>query len=754
MFAEPNCRFIEVLPEVSYKIGSGLQNPLILRPAFAILVSEEALSIASRMEGKHDADRQRRNQFFRAKEDIDDNSLDAIQAAANDFFSRIQAVIGDLIDKEMRWLENLHEYSKLREFRYRCSQEDKSEIDILIDHYRHYVRGRILSLFTRPLSLEMVKEANLHLQAEHYLKPFDGNFQNIWQTLTGRERVMTKWFWLLLQELTWSVNYDTTNILLDPSYIALEEANGRMATAYSVKFTNTNWIKNATHDFNVMVLQAIMDDDYNHGHIPDVCFSSGQTEVNKVQIPKAKRPSPSKLYTHNSEELPARSTENLDGNKKRSPSDYHLAWSDAEVGAASASNVPMVLTSVNTTSKTPELYDKKDARPISQYTDNPSTDPNYSHSSSSTPCDQDVMGNCKVDSWDDPECFDEKSDTVSCFPAQSSTSSSVDKYQFLYRSRYAEETALPVKESSCARILGEKSTSGFSTSGIAEDDDIGSAGSPSQEEVAGEAVICTVTEQQFPLSAKSSKVHHGGTMGELPHSTIASSSEPFRPYDSLRKLIIDRKLETASPGDARKLAIPPDVDITSESPFFNMHTFLGEVAVHIRTTAFQMLSNGEVDFRALTDTLLCLNDDEYKYLPLWAGGNDDGSGGVFVPDVPPATHGPNGPGPSYHTGSTVNSRASTEVGWDSHSSIDISVAVENGYSDQLDRRIVSSEDGRLGSSSVAFSSDSEDYDNGGLKGKAEVAEPTVKPATSSAKFGLDDDDDDDFMNVSEGEEDW
>jgi hypothetical protein len=33
--------------------------------------------------------------------------------------------------------------------------------------------------------------------------------------------------------------------------------------------------------------------------------------------------------------------------------------------------------------------------------------------------------------------------------------------------------------------------------------------------------------------------------------------------------------------------------------------------------------------RNLMDTLMCLTDDEWKYLPLWAGGCDDGTGGVF-----------------------------------------------------------------------------------------------------------------------------
>lgn len=42
-------------------------------------------------------------------------------------------------------------------------------------------------------------------------------------------------------------------------------------------------------------------------------------------------------------------------------------------------------------------------------------------------------------------------------------------------------------------------------------------------------------------------------------------------------------------------------------------------------------------------TLLCLGEEEYKYLPLWAGGLDDGSGGVFsdmeVPDAPEVDEG-------------------------------------------------------------------------------------------------------------------
>ncbi|KAH0496840.1 hypothetical protein TgHK011_004184 [Trichoderma gracile] len=57
--------------------------------------------------------------------------------------------------------------------------------------------------------------------------------------------------------------------------------------------------------------------------------------------------------------------------------------------------------------------------------------------------------------------------------------------------------------------------------------------------------------------------------------------------------------------------------------------------------------------------LLTLNNNEMKFLPLWAGGCNDGTGGVFQEELPPAYWGPSGPGPAYHTGITIPSTSST-----------------------------------------------------------------------------------------------
>lgn len=50
--------------------------------------------------------------------------------------------------------------------------------------------------------------------------------------------------------------------------------------------------------------------------------------------------------------------------------------------------------------------------------------------------------------------------------------------------------------------------------------------------------------------------------------------------------------------------------------------------------------------------LLGLSENEFRFLPLWAGGQDDGTGAVFQDELPTAQLGPTGPGPAYHTGTT------------------------------------------------------------------------------------------------------
>lgn len=64
----------------------------------------------------------------------------------------------------------------------------------------------------------------------------------------------------------------------------------------------------------------------------------------------------------------------------------------------------------------------------------------------------------------------------------------------------------------------------------------------------------------------------------------------------------------------------------------------------------------ETPLRRTQHLALGMAEEEFRFLPLWAGGLDDGTGGVFADmTVPDADMGPIEPGPGYRTGQTVAS---------------------------------------------------------------------------------------------------
>jgi hypothetical protein len=98
-----------------------------------------------------------------------------------------------------------------------------------------------------------------------------------------------------------------------------------------------------------------------------------------------------------------------------------------------------------------------------------------------------------------------------------------------------------------------------------------------------------------------------------------------------------------------------------EDEFFRFSVFCHQAGEYLRRLSCRMVSvpdasvgRGGLDLE-LTHTLVCLTDDEWKFLPIWAGGNDDGSGGVFADDVPLSHDGFLTAGPKVVTGNAPNS---------------------------------------------------------------------------------------------------
>ena len=109
----------------------------------------------------------------------------------------------------------------------------------------------------------------------------------------------------------------------------------------------------------------------------------------------------------------------------------------------------------------------------------------------------------------------------------------------------------------------------------------------------------------------------------------------------------------------------------------------------------------------IVNTLVCLEESEWKYLPLWAGGNDDGSMGVYNDDLPTAEHGFTTAGPGIHDGSTPSSSIKTPsefelVSDESASTFNASTATNRGFSDAIRRGHVHATDSVDGSMSDSF----------------------------------------------------
>lgn len=103
---------------------------------------------------------------------------------------------------------------------------------------------------------------------------------------------------------------------------------------------------------------------------------------------------------------------------------------------------------------------------------------------------------------------------------------------------------------------------------------------------------------------------------------------------------------------------------TMAFPKFDPQSVYNEVSARVQTwTWFETRGPECEDLRPLLTRHmnLTLTRHEMRYLPLWAGGDNDDSGGVFAPALPPAWLGPNGPGPAYHTGYSEAPSISDEV---------------------------------------------------------------------------------------------
>lgn len=173
---------------------------------------------------------------------------------------------------------------------------------------------------------------------------------------------------------------------------------------------------------------------------------------------------------------------------------------------------------------------------------------------------------------------------------------------------------------------------------------------------AGASPGTEVEYQAAPLSIGSSSVLVTNLRRPVPESDLQSPTAAGK-VDSSDTLgcSVDNPIVLGEPGPTlQQDFIPADS--------FELHTCFQQISNYLAGYARKMLFSDSISSMShdITQTLTCLTDKEYQVLPLWAGGNDDGTGGVFTDhDIPNMESGGfSAPGPAVHMGSLASTEDS------------------------------------------------------------------------------------------------
>ncbi|KAH0547684.1 hypothetical protein FGG08_000173 [Glutinoglossum americanum] len=627
IYTERNYRFIETLPEVALKIAEGLQNYMLCRDAFSVLVGEEALaSVGKSIPGGNWRSRTRRR-----REELDlDSFVTRMEYASKAFAERVNATFTELV--QAKWITEVAEYQKLASILKTRLSGNCGGLDTLSSHIRSFIRTRIylaLSALQPPptdLGDSILPEDRNGRELFPYTTHLD-----LYLDIHHNEALLLRHYWDQLMDKS----------LLTQGFSQLLAPHGVWVAGID-SFQKTTWLDllSETERFNSRLNNKLEAREITSFHASNsvVSILGSRTGPCSTVLSRAPQSEPSaKMDTSGTNYLPIRQKHS----QEESP--------PAIQGAASSKDLPVRL-----------KFWVQDPTP---------------------------------------------SILLSAGPSRS----------------------LPVRPEEAG---SRSSEIGGLTGGTIDPRDM------------------TLLQQKHGSREVVERTSGAGKEGREPNEngTKEKLSRIFKRPSGITPRIAT--VEGTLLGDVvedwgfEEYIEPPRANHSSlQYHPFDLHRFLGQCTDHIHAVAERM-GKGNVGFGAfITETLLCLDENEFKYLPLYAGGNDDGSGGVFDLPIPNAVAGPIGPGPRYHIGqgSTASSEFDmVDAGSAASSSFDTSMGVEDGYSDHLDRRNVYSDDEMSG------------YDVKG-KGKArEVDEgDSMGDDLTVVDHGSSEDNDEDFVDVGD-----
>lgn len=650
--AYPNSYFLEVLPEVSHQIADGLQNYELARDSFAILVGEEALD---NLRHAREPRLHKRTTFGRKKEDLPEHIHTRVEYASKSFLERTNNDFAYLVANGMQWIDELPEVRRLSAF---TQPEIQDTIHKLKELLKDFVRGAIYK--TICVDYASVPGPDLHHEGGEDLLPRLDRAA-VWANMPLDERVLSRTFYDALR---------SNSVLEGASNVDLRK--GWSVKGGLDKLSNTEkceLVRGTYREVKKSELRALIQDGQT---LLDQAYTANHTHLN------AQHSLPRRLHT-----LPDRTMDGVQDQKK--------SW-----GISS------------TMSQDHNLYNAQRESNIKPW-------PKRSYVLPDRTIDgaQDITTNSKAS-------FSAPAQPVDIPKAPKRTQDFPDALSPLddQQSEIDVRTKWPfgaARDDPVAQVL--KRVDGLHVSSLYPDRR--PATDSAKEAPAGQGRENEGTARGIdPWRGYSDHLSYASeTLQQLApktHLTATNSAPEKKKKTAAPKELKDwDDYDESDEDDGVQQQIedlrPKEVDPTTI--FLNLGKFLDQAQNWIEIFAsikLRSLGLREPLDLGVVNTLVCLEDSEWKYLPLWAGGNDDGSGGVYSDNLPTAEHGFTSAGPEVHDGLTPANSVKTPSEFelvsagDSASTFNTSTATNRGFSDTIRRNHVHAVDSADGSMSDSF----------------------------------------------------
>lgn len=631
--AGTNANFIQNNPEVAYRIGMGSHINDLVRDAFSILVGEKAL-LDVQSELSATVLSSKFSVHGREFENLDDDERNRIGHAASSLVRRVRRLY-QAIAIDLNWFKDCAEYMKLSNFQTN-SHKEQEILDTATSAIKTYCAGRIEATMRKSIRGCFGDLDTSASNTKSFRNGIAPDFDVTYNALRMEARPFTRSFWMALERIQFS------------------DGRTSSATANLDEFD----YQPDVHQVTTRVQEKI--------HVMD-----SLTAVNDISYERSlRRPS----------NPPARSSwgstigSGVGGlfsrwGNQRSPQDSDRV--SHEVGVK-LSNAPANAAGAQTTCQDSQVDSQQSPKtPKRPMFDFHAEAPQYSigkrrRTNESTDQDRSLSAT---------QFEAERTEKTSASTDHGGSENTIPDELLRSPSKPAFSHILPVR----GRTLEQFPKSGKSLDTNAQEDALAPP-SFSQEPGASLPAQASIHVDSSDANMRTSYIAQEDTDAGFsvfplvePHDTGSAAENkstdtrwttPAPGFAPSEQATFDHARPDPFPGNEAPLYRPPEPKVlqqfsdtapatpdvngrfywannrdrvarASEPEYFSLDRILAALSKTLSRKCDEVIYPTHIFHSAqqtpinLVDTMLCLDDDEWKYLPLWAGGFDDGRGGVF-----------------------------------------------------------------------------------------------------------------------------